>query len=163
MDKIDRHIIRELQENARLTNQELAERVNLSPSPCLRRVRNLEKSGVIKGYTAVVDQEKYGLGLDVFVQIKLEKSIQHLIEGFEAEVAEIDEILECYLITGTNDYLLHIVTDNLKSYEAFMREKLTKIEGIATVETSFAFGLIKKKHTFPPLSLLGRERKKVQK
>ena len=149
MDKIDREIIRQLQKDGRLTNQELSERINLSPSPCLRRVKNLERQAVIVGYTALVDQEKYGLGLDVFVQIKLEKSTEELIEIFETAIDEIDEILECYLITGTSDYLLHIVSQNLKSYEIFMREKLTKIPGIATVETSISFGTVKKKHSFP--------------
>lgn len=155
MDHIDRKIIRELQNNGRLTNQELSERVNLSPSPCLRRVRNLETDGVLKGYTALVDQEKYGLGLDVFVQVKLERSTEALIETFEDEVNKIDEILECYLITGTSDYLLHIVSQNLKSYEKFMRERMTKIPGIATVETSISFGTVKKKHSFPLMRQYG--------
>jgi len=149
MDAIDRKIIRELQENARISNQDLAERVNLSPSPCLRRVRNLEKQGVIAGYTAVVDQEKYGLPLNVFVQIRLERQTEELINAFESKVHDIEEIMECYLMTGSNDYLLHIVSDNLKSYERFMREKLTKIDGIGSVETSITFSQIKKVHTFP--------------
>ncbi|MDV7339446.1 Lrp/AsnC family transcriptional regulator [Terasakiella sp. A23] len=149
MDQIDRKIIRELQNDARLTNQELSERVNLSPSPCLRRVRKLEEDGVLKGYTALVDQEKYGLGLDVFVLIKLERSQEELIETFERHVNEIDEILECYLITGTADYLLHIVSHSLKSYEKFMRERLTKIPGIDSVETSISFSTVKKQHAFP--------------
>ncbi len=149
MDHTDRKIIRELQRDGRLTNQELSERVNLSPSPCLRRVRNLEKSGVLTGYTALVDQEKYGLGLDVFVQVKLERSTEELMATFEEEIRSIDEILECYLITGSSDYLLHIVSQNLKTYEKFMRERMTKIPGIATVETSISFGMVKKKHAFP--------------
>lgn len=156
MDQTDRKIIRELQQNARQTNQELAERINLSPSPCLRRVRNLEKDGVITGYTAIVDQEKYGLALNVFVQIKLERQTEELIKTFETRVNEIDEIMECYLMTGTSDYLLHIVSDSLKSYERFMREKLTNIPGVGTVETSIAFSQIKKKYDFPTLASFGR-------
>jgi len=152
MDQTDRKIVRELQDNARLTNQELAERINLSPSPCLRRVRNLEKKGIIKGYTAIIDQERYGLGINVFVQIRLERQTEELINVFEQHVNEIEEIMECYVITGANDYLLHIVSENLKSYEHFMKEKLTKIPGIGTIETSIAFSQVKKKHDFPSLS-----------
>ena len=151
MDKIDRNIIREQQKNARLSNLDLAEKVNLSPSPCLRRVRKLETQGVITGYAAMVDQESYGLPLNVFVQIKLERHAEELMQTFEKRVAEIDEIMECYLITGSCDYLLHIVSDSLKSYESFMREEITTIPGIVSAETSFTFSTIKKKHRFPPL------------
>lgn len=152
MDQTDRKIVRELQDNARLTNQELSERINLSPSPCLRRVRNLEKKGIITGYSAIVDQEQYGLGINVFVQIRLERQTEELIKVFEQRVNEIEEIMECYVITGANDYLLHIVSENLKSYEHFMKDKLTKIPGIGTIETSIAFSQVKKKHDFPSLS-----------
>lgn len=151
MDALDFKIVQELQQNGRLTNQELSERINLSPSPCLRRLKKLEKDGVIHGYTALVDQEKYGLDLDIFVQVKLERSTQDLIDVFEKHVDEIDEILECYLITGTSDYLLHIVSENLKTYEKFMRERMTQIPGIANLETSISFGTVKKKHAFPKL------------
>ena len=153
MDATDRKIIRELQANARLTNNDLAERINLSPSPCLRRVRNLEREGVILGYTAIVDQEKYGLPISVFVSIRLERHSEEMVSGFEKAVQDIDEILECYLMTGTNDYSLHVVSDSLKSYEHFMKTKLHKIPGIASIESSFAFGVVKRKASLPPLSL----------
>jgi len=152
MDATDRNIIRQLQINARLTNNDLADRINLSPSPCLRRVRNLERQGVIEGYTAIVNQEKYGLSINAFVLIRLEKQTEALINDFEAHIQDIDEVLECYVMTGSSDYFLHIVSDSLKSYEKFMKQRLTKVPGIGTIETSFAFGKVKKTSMFPPLS-----------
>jgi len=152
MDAIDRKIIRELQADARLTNQDLSERVGLSPSPCLRRVRNLERKGTVQGYTAIVDQEQYGLPINVFLSVRLEKQTQELIKTFEQQVQDIDEILECYLMTGSSDYLLRIVSDSLKSYERFIKETLTRIPGIGTIESAFTFGIVKKKTTFPRLA-----------
>ena len=152
MDAIDRKIVRELQANARLTNQELSERVNLSPSPCLRRMRNLEKRGIILGYTAIVDQEKYGLPINVFLSVRLEKQTRDAIRVFEHRIQEIEEVLECYTLTGTSDYLLHVVTDGLKSYERFIKETLTRIPGIGTIESAFTFGVVKRRTTYPRLS-----------
>jgi len=152
MDHTDRQIIRELQADGRQTNQELAGRVNLSPSPCLRRVRNLERNGVLLGYTAIVDQEKYGLPINAFVSIRLEKQTDAAIKAFEKGVQDIDEIIECYLMTGSRDYSLYVVSQSLKSYEQFIREKLTKLPGIAAIETSFAFGRVKGRSVLPPLS-----------
>ncbi len=152
MDHTDRQIIRELQADGRQTNQELAGRVNLSPSPCLRRVRNLERNGVLLGYTAIVDQEKYGLPINAFVSIRLEKQTDAAIKAFEKGVQDLDEIIECYLMTGSRDYSLYVVSQSLKSYEQFIREKLTKLPGIAAIETSFAFGRVKGRSVLPPLS-----------
>lgn len=149
MDAIDRKIVRVLQENARLTNQELASRVNLSPSPCLRRVRNLEREGVLTGYTAIVDQEKYGLPLNVFVEIKLERPSDELIRGFEAGVSQAEEILECYIMTGSSDYLLHVVSASLRDYEDFIRNVLTKLPGVHSIDSKFAFGQVKRNTVFP--------------
>jgi Lrp/AsnC family leucine-responsive transcriptional regulator len=149
MDAIDFRIVRELQANARLTNQELSEKVNLSPSPCLRRLRNLERTGVVVGYTALVDQDKYGLPINVFLSVRLEKQTQELIQTFERRIQDIDEVLECYTTTGTHDYLLHVVSDSLKSYERFVKETLTTIPGIGTIESAFTFGVVKRKSTFP--------------
>ncbi|MBL4613733.1 MAG: Lrp/AsnC family transcriptional regulator [Magnetovibrio sp.] len=152
MDAIDHNIIRHLQLNARLTNQELADKINLSPSPCLRRVRNLEKSGVLTGYTAIVDQEKYGLPINVFVNIRLEKQSNEAIQAFEDGIQELDEVIECYLMTGSRDYMLRVVSQNLKTYEAFIREKLTTLPGIAGIESSFAFGQVKRNTSLPTLN-----------
>lgn len=152
MDQTDRRIVRELQKNARLTNNELAERVNLSPSPCLRRVRNLERQGVLQGYTAIIDYEKYGLPISVFVSVKLHEHSEESVQAFERSVKDVDEILECYLMAGSQDYLLHIVTPSLKAYERFMKETLHRIPGISAIESNFAIGVVKRAHDLPSLS-----------
>ncbi|MEM7189249.1 MAG: Lrp/AsnC family transcriptional regulator [Pseudomonadota bacterium] len=151
MDAIDRRIIRELQRDGRISNQDLADRVGLSPSPCLRRVRNLEKSGILKGYAALVDQEKYGLPVDVFVSISLESQRDDALKAFEAAVLRLDEIMECYLMTGSRDYLLRVVCDGLKSYERFTREQLARLPGIRSIESSFALGRVKTRVSLPEL------------
>lgn len=152
MDAIDRNIIRNLQQDARLTNQDLADQINLSPSPCLRRVRNLEAQGVLAGYTAIIDQEKYGLPINVFVNIRLEKQSDEAIRVFEEGIQKLDEVMDCYLMTGSRDYLLRVVSQSLKTYEFFVREKLTTIPGIAGIESSFAFGQVKHNPVLPPLA-----------
>lgn len=151
MDAIDRKIIRTLQQNARLSNQELADEIGLSPSPCLRRVRNLEEKGVLSGYTAIVDQDKYGLPLTVFVHISLERHSDQCIKGFEYGISKLDEVMECYLMAGKSDYLLHVVSEDLKSYEKFVREKISTIPGISGIDSSFVFGRVKRKLEFPAL------------
>jgi len=151
MDAIDRNIIRTLQQNGRLSNQELADKIGLSPSPCLRRVRNLEKSGVLTGYAALVDQDKYGLPLTVFVHIRLERHSDDCIKKFEAGIERLDQVMECYLMTGQSDYLLHVLARDLKDYEIFVRYKISTIPGIALIDSSFVFGQVKKKTTFPAL------------
>ena len=110
MDKIDRKIVRELQANARLSNQELADIIGLSPSPCLRRVRKLEEAGVLSGYTAIVDQEMYGLPVNVFVSIRLEIQNNQSIKIFEEGINNLDQVMECYLMTGSRDYLMRVVS-----------------------------------------------------
>jgi len=149
VDAKDRQIIRELQKDGRLTNQDLADRVNLSPSPCLRRVRNLEAAGVITGYTALVDQKAYGLPITVFVRVRLNSPSQDLITGFEAQVQRIDQIQDCFLLAGSDDYLLRVIVDSLEAYEDFMRRKLHAIPGIASIDTSFAYGVVKQTRVFP--------------
>lgn len=157
MDKIDRLIIRELQLNAKISNQDLAEKVNLSPSPCLRRVNKLEETGVLVGYTAQVNQEKYGLPMNVFVSIRLDKQNEKSIKEFEKGIHLLGEVMECYLMTGSRDYLLRVVSTDLKTYELFIREKLTKIPGIASIESSFAFASVKSEQIYPTISLPGAE------
>ena len=149
MDETDQKIINELQKNARLTNNELADKVHLSPSPCLRRVRKLEESGLIKGYTAIIDCEKYGLPVSVFVSITVE-SPSSMVE-FEKAIHKFDEITDCYLMTGSCDYLLKVVSHDLKSYEYFIREKMAHVPGVANLESSFAFGVIKSQAPLPPM------------
>lgn len=149
MDAKDRQIIAELQHNGRLTNQELSERVALSPSPCLRRVRLLEDAGVIKGYTAVVDEQSYGLAITAFVRIRLDRHSEAAVAAFEKKVRSIDAILDCYVMTGDADYLLRVLIESLQDYEQFVRNKLHTIDGIASIDTSFAYGTVKRSNVFP--------------
>jgi len=155
LGSIDQKIIRELMQDGRLTNQELSERVGLSPSPCLRRVRNLEREGVIRGYAATIDQERYGLPINVFVSIRLERQTDAALKAFEDQVQRLDEVMECYLMTGPRDYLLRVVSDSLKSYERFVREVLSALPGIASIESSFAFSQLKQRAALPGLAAGG--------
>jgi len=149
MDRTDLKILRELQLNGRLTNQELAQRVNLSPSPCLRRVRALEHAGVIQGYTAIVDQRACGLPITVFIRVTLERHDTATVAEFERRVREIDEIMDCFLMTGQRDYLMRVVTAGLEDYEHFVRDVLHEIPGIASIDTSFAYGVVKHARALP--------------
>ena len=149
MDLKDRQIIRELQKDGRITNQELAERVNLSPSPCLRRLRLLEEAGVIRGYTALVDQKAYGLPITVFLRIRLDRHGEPVIKVFEQAIGRIEEVLDCFLLAGGDDYLLRVIVASLEAYEDFMRRKIHAIPGIASIDTSFAYGVVKQTRVFP--------------
>jgi len=151
MDKKDRQIIRALQMNGRMTNQELAEKVSLSPSPCLRRLRALEKNGVILGYDVQVDAKAYGLPVTVFVSIRLEKHTKDVVQHFEDHIRKTENVLECHVMTGLSDYLLKVVVEDLASYEAFVRQHLHSLGSIASIDTSFAYGVIKKTAIFPAL------------
>ena len=149
MDSKDREIIKALQRNGRLTNQDLAAQVNLSPSPCLRRTRALEEKGVIKGYTAIVDERAYGLPVTALVRIRLSSHTGDVVKLFEKKVHETEQILDCYVITGSEDYLLRVLVEDLKSYEEFVRQKLHNIPGIASIDSSFAYGVLKQSNVFP--------------
>jgi Lrp/AsnC family leucine-responsive transcriptional regulator len=149
MDPIDQKILKELQLDGRLTNHELSDRVGLSPSPCLRRVRALEKAGVINGYSANLNQEACGFPINAFVSVRLDKPNDEVMKKFEKGIQSLSEVLECYLITGTQDYLLRVVARSLKSYESFMRNELTKLPHIQSIESSFAFGQVKQQTVLP--------------
>lgn len=149
LDAIDRRLLAALQENGRLTATELAERVGLTTSPCLRRLRLLEEAGIIRGYTALVDQKKVGFPVSVFVSIKLERQGEEQLARFEAAVRRCPEVLECYLMTGQRDYLLRVVARDLADYERFVKETLTRIDGIANIESSFALGQVKHSNVLP--------------
>lgn len=154
MDKIDstdRQIIALLQQEGRLTIQELSQKINLSPTPCLRRVRLLEKAGVISGYTAIVNEEAYGLPITALVRIRLEHHSESSVRTFEQSVGFIDEIMDCYVMAGDADYLLRVLVGSFRDYERFVRDKLQKIGGIAAIETSFAYGVVKRAKVFPRL------------
>jgi Lrp/AsnC family leucine-responsive transcriptional regulator len=149
MDAKDRQIIRTLQSDGRMTNQDLAEAVNLSPSPCLRRVRNLESKGVIQGYSADVDAAAYGLSITVFVRVKLERHNEVDVQNFEKRVRMIDEVLECHVMTGAMDYQLRVLVPDLDAYENFIRNRIHPIGGIASIDTSFVYGTVKRTAVFP--------------
>lgn len=149
LDDIDRKILVALQADGRLSNVELAERVGLSPSPCLRRVRLLEEAGIIDRYVALVDQRSVGLPVSVFISIKLERQQEEDLDHFEAEVSAYSEVLECYLMTGTQDYLLRVVVADLAAYERFLKTKLTRIGNVASIESSFALKQVKYTNLLP--------------
>ena len=149
MDAIDRKILKELQRDARLTNAELAERVHLSPSPCLRRVRNLEKAGVIERYVAVIDRQAAGFPVTAFVQVTLAKHDREVVETFERRMRDTPEVLACHLMTGGSDYLLEVVVSGLSAYEGFMREIMQTTPGIGTINTSLVYGSVKQSYQLP--------------
>ncbi|MEL7128210.1 MAG: Lrp/AsnC family transcriptional regulator, partial [Pseudomonadota bacterium] len=129
--------------------QELAERVNLSPSPTLRRVRLLEQAGIITGYAALVDQKALGLPVTVFIRIKLERHSNAAVNAFEAAISQMPEVMDCWLMTGRSDYLLRTLAADLDAYEAFVRQKLQRLPGIAAIDTSFAYGRVKQAQSLP--------------
>jgi Lrp/AsnC family leucine-responsive transcriptional regulator len=149
LDPIDRKILRELQSNGKIAIGELAEKVGLSPSPCARRVRLLEKAGIVKGYTAIVDQKKVGLPISAFASIKLERQREEDLDRFAEAVARWPEVLDCYLMTGQRDYLMRIVAADLEAYERFLKDKLTRLDNVASIETSFALGQVKRSEALP--------------
>ena len=149
LSEIDCKILKYLQGNARLTNVELSEYIHLSQSPCLRRVRNMEASGVIKGYVALVDQNTVGLPVSVFVNVRLEKQIERALEIFEETVQNWTEVMECYLMTGASDYLLRVVASDLGAYERFLMDKLTRVPGVASINSSFALKQVTYKTALP--------------
>lgn len=149
LDDLDRRILARLQADGRTSISDLADAVGLSASPCLRRVRNLERAGVISRYVAVLDQRAVGLPVSVFVSIKLESQRQESLDRFEKAVARWPEVLECYLMTGPRDYWLRVVVPDLDAYERFVKSKLTRIEGIASIESSFALQQVKYSNILP--------------
>ncbi len=149
MDEKDKRIVTVLQREGRLTNNELAQRVNLSPSPCLRRVRLLEKAGIIKGYTAVVDEAAYGLPITVFVEIRLQQHSESVVKAFEQKVMSLENVMECYVLTGDFDYMMKIIIASLQDYESFVRTNLHSMKSIAAIKTSFAYGRVKRSQIFP--------------
>lgn len=145
----DRAILRALQLEGRLPNSALANRVNLSESACLRRVRTLEESGLIEGYTAIVSQRQAGLATNVFVNITLDRQDEGDLSAFEAAVKKIPEIMECYLMTGDFDYLLRVVVADMDDFERVHSKHLTRLPGVARVHSSFALRTVQKSRELP--------------
>ncbi|MGR3756858.1 MAG: Lrp/AsnC family transcriptional regulator [Tranquillimonas sp.] len=142
LDAIDIRILKVLQQSADISNVELAERVGLSPTPCLRRVRIMEEAGVIRSRVTLLDPAVLGLNVSVFVSVTLERQVKERLQEFEAEVRRRPEVVECYLMTGESDYLLRIVVPDLATYERFLKESLTRIPGVASIKSSFALNQV---------------------
>lgn len=143
LDRIDREILSILQEDARIPNNELADRVRLTPSPCLRRVKRLEELGVIKSHVTLLDAEVIGRNLQVFVEVTMEKQTREIIDHFEAEVVKLPEVLECHLVTGDSDYLLRVAVADLNAYQRFLMDHLTRIRGVDDIKSVIAMKQVK--------------------
>ena len=146
---VDRRILKVMQEDGRMTIQAIGERVGLSASPCLRRIRRMEQAGIITAYSITLDQKAVGLPVSVFVSIKLERQRAEQLDRFGEAIADWPEVMECYLMTGQFDYLLRVVCADLAAYEAFIREKLTRVDGVSSIESSFALGQVKYSRVLP--------------
>ena len=149
LDAIDIRILSELQQDGGLSNVELARRVTLSPSPCLMRVRALEKQGVIRQYVALADPQALGLGLNVFISISLKEQSKAALADFESRIAEHDEVMECYLMTGDSDYLIRVAVANMAALERFILDQLTPIPGVEKIRSSFALKQVRYKTALP--------------
>jgi Lrp/AsnC family leucine-responsive transcriptional regulator len=138
LDRTDRRILDELQRDGGLSNQELADRVGLSPSPCSRRVKRLEDAGIIERRVTLLDRRRLGLSLTAIIQISMDRHTPERFEAFESKLRDYPEVQECYLITGQDaDYLLKVVVPDMDHYQAFLLDKITRIEGVSGVHSSF--------------------------
>jgi DNA-binding Lrp family transcriptional regulator len=149
LDAIDLRILAELQADGALSNVALARRVHLSPSPCLMRVKALEAGGVIQRYVALASAAALGLGLNVFISISLKEQSRQALTTFEQRIAEHDEVMECYLMTGDSDYLIRVVVRDMADLEKFILEQLTPIPGIEKIRSSFALKQVRYKTALP--------------
>ena len=148
-DTIDIRILKELQQDSSLSNVELARRVHLSPSPCLARVKALEAAGVIQRYVALADPRALGLGLNVFINISLKEQSKQALAAFEERIAEHEEVMECYLMTGDSDYLIRVAVADIAALERFILDQLTPIAGIEKIRTSFTLKQVRYKTALP--------------
>ncbi|WP_328475825.1 Lrp/AsnC family transcriptional regulator [Actinoplanes sp. NBC_00393] len=149
LDSIDRRILLELQKDGRLTNQELADRIGLSPSPCLRRVRQLQESGVIERYTAVVSPKALGLSITAFARLTLLSHASPVVDEVEERLRAIPEVVEAYLLAGDDDYLVKIVIKSFEDYEDLLRREIRSIPSLASIKTTFAFAVTKPQSPLP--------------
>ena len=149
LDATDIRILTELQQDASLSNVELARRVHLSPSPCLTRVRALEAQHVIQRYVALVNPKALGLGLNMFISISLKEQSKEALAEFERRIAEHDEVMECYLMSGDSDYLIRVAVADIAALERFILDQLTPIPGIEKIRSSFALKQVRYKTALP--------------
>ncbi|WP_170574917.1 Lrp/AsnC family transcriptional regulator [Ruegeria atlantica] len=143
MDEIDRKILDTLQSDARISHQDLGDRVGLSASPCARRVKRLEADGYITGYSARIDEAKMGYGFSVFVSVRLDKQVDRRLQEFESNIRGLSEVVDCWLMTGSFDYLLRVAVTDLNEFENFLTGRLTKIAGVASLESSIPIRRVK--------------------
>ncbi|MDH5456180.1 MAG: Lrp/AsnC family transcriptional regulator [Gammaproteobacteria bacterium] len=149
IDRFDRLILEALQDDGRISNVQLAGRIGLSESACLRRVRALEDAGMIRGYVALVNQNAAGLPGNVFVQIGLHREVESELAAFEDAVIAIPEVMECYLMSGEFDYLLRVVVADMADFERIHKTELTRLPGVARVNSSFAIRTVQRKTELP--------------
>ncbi len=149
LDDIDKHILLELQRDGRPSNQELADRVGLSPSPCLRRVRNLQDAGVIEKYAAIVSAPTVGLPITAFVRLTLLSHAAGVVDEVEERLRQIPEVVEAYLLAGDDDYLAKIVVPSFDAYEDLLRLHIREIPQLSSIKTTFAFGITKTTSPLP--------------
>ncbi|MBS4098055.1 MAG: Lrp/AsnC family transcriptional regulator [Sulfuricella sp.] len=150
LDRYDQHILEVLQEEGRISNQELADRIGLSPSPCLRRVRTLEESGLIAGYRALLDAKKLGYALMALIHISMDRHTPERFTNFETKIAELPEVLECLLVTGQDaDYQLKVVVRDMDAYQELLLNRITRIEGVSGVHSSFVLRRVVDKTALP--------------
>lgn len=149
IDKINIRILDELQDNARLSNIDLAARIGLSASPCLARVRALEEAGIISRYVALLDPLKVGLSVSVFIQVSLEKQTEQMLERFQTAIGNVPEVMECYLMTGDSDYLLRVIVADVQELQNFIVNRLSKVPGVANIRSSVALKQVKYKTALP--------------
>ena len=148
-DQFDINLLNRLQNDARITNVALAEAAHLSPAPCLRRVRDLEAAGVIRGYVTLLDPEVLVLDVSVFIQVSLEKQVGQALRTFEETIEGYPEVMECYLMTGDSDYLLRVVAPDLKALQGFIVDRLAKIPHVASIRSSITLKQVKYKTALP--------------
>ncbi|HGO9569655.1 Lrp/AsnC family transcriptional regulator [Pseudomonas aeruginosa] len=155
LDAYDHRILAALQRDGRLSNVQLAEEIGLSPSPCLRRVRLLEEAGVIRGYQASIDRDEVGLGLTVFVGIKVERHRQEQAEAFHRAVVDLPEVISVHLVSGESDFLLQVVVPDLRAYERLLSETLLRPPGVSDIRSNFAIKTVKAPSPLPLGHLAG--------
>ena len=149
LDRTDLQILEMLQSDARISNAELAEHVNLSPTPCLRRVKRLEESGVIKNYVTELDRQKIGLHISAFVFVQLERNSSENATAFETAVKELPQVMECFVLTGQYDYLLRVVSEDLETYEKFIKTGLADIIQVARIDTTIILNQVMSRMSLP--------------
>ena len=150
LDRTDRRILEYMQRNGRISNLELADAVGLSPTPCSRRVKRLEESGIIERHVTLLDQSQLGLKLTAFITIAMDRHTPDRFDNFEKQVAEFPEVIECAVVTGQSaDYLVKAVVPDMEYYEAFLLGKLTRIEGVTGVQSSFVLRPVIRKTELP--------------